>query len=166
MKKEEKKINLGKKIIGWEITEFEGHQREKAWYLIAGGIAILLFIFALATKNYLFALIVLMAAFIIVMHDGKEGELVPFSITDEGILIGRKFIDYDELKDFSIVYKPHQGVKNLYFRNKNTFKPRISISLAEQDPLKIRNVLIKFLDEDLDRTDQPLSEGLAKLLKL
>jgi len=49
---------------------------------------------------------------------------------------------------------------------KNPIKPRLSIPLRSLDPLTIRNYLVKYLDEDLERTEPPLSEQLTKRLKL
>ena len=92
--------------------------------------------------------------------------MVKISLTDEGVIVGKKFYDYDEIKDFSVVYKPRQEVKNLYFEFKSFLRPRLSIPLENKNPLLIRKNLLKYLPEDLDRTDQPLSEGLGKLFKI
>ena len=100
------------------------------------------------------------------MTDGQEPEKVKISITDEGVGVGKKFYDYDDLKDFSIIYKPKYGVKNLYFEFKFWIRPRLTIPLQDMNPLIIRDILLKYLTEDLERTDQPLSEALGKLFKL
>jgi len=92
--------------------------------------------------------------------------LVKISLTEEGIIVGRKFYDYDEFKNFSIVYKPKQETKSLYFEFNNSLRPRLSIPLKKMNPLLIRKNLLKYLPEDLDRTDRPLSEELGKLFKL
>jgi hypothetical protein len=92
--------------------------------------------------------------------------LINIVLNDEGIVVGRKFYDYDELKNFSVLYKPKQGVRNLYFEFKNGLKHRLSIGLDGMDPIVIRDYLLRYLHEDLERTDLPLSESLARLLKL
>lgn len=166
MPENQEQINYGDEIIGWAVPEYEKHERPKSWYIAASIVAVLLLIYSFWTANFLFAVIIIVASLVIILHDGREPDLVRFSITDEGIIIGRKFYDFDEIKDFSIVYKPKQGVKNLYFEFKNSLKHRLSIPLQDKNPLKIREELLKYLKEDLDRTDQPASEGIAKLLKL
>ena len=60
----------------------------------------------------------------------------------------------------------HIVKKQLYFEYKSGLKPRLSIPLRRMDVLVVRNFLIKYLDEDLDRTDPPLSEQLTKVMKL
>ena len=152
--------------INWEVPEYETHERTRNWYMIAAIIGVLLLVYCVITSNFLFAGIVLIGAMIIILTDGKEPAKVQIRLTDGGIEVGHKIYDYDEIKDFSIVYKPKLGVKNLYFEFKTVTKPRLSIPLLDRDPLIIRDKLLKYLQEDLERTDQPLSEGLAKMFKL
>jgi hypothetical protein len=159
-------IDYGDEVFTWPVPEFEKHDRPKSWYIGGIAIGIIFIIYAIYTSNFLFAVIIIIGALVLIMNDGHEPHKVRFSITDEGLLVGKKFIDFDELKNFSIVYKPRENVKNLYFEYKNSFKYRLSISLLDMNPLPIREYLLKYLTEDLERTDQPLSEGLAKLFKL
>lgn len=166
MPQEQPKIDYGDGIMSWHVPEYEKHGRTKLWYIIASIIALLLLLFSFLSGNFLFAVIVIITALIIILHDGREPNKVKVLLTDEGIIIGRKFYDYDEFKNFSIIYKPRQDVKNLYFEFKNAIRQRLSIPLKNINPLSIRKNLLKYLSEDLDRTDQPLSEGLAKMFKL
>ena len=158
--------NFDLETISWEVPEYETHERTRNWYIIAAVIGVLLLVYSVITSNFLFAGIIIIGTLVIILTDGKEPIKVRISLTDEGVEVGRKFYDYDEIKDFAIVYKPKMGVKNLYFEFKTVVKPRLSIPLLDRDPLVIRDKLLKYLQEDLERTDQPLSEGLAKLFKL
>jgi hypothetical protein len=158
--------DFGKKIAGWSIPEYEKHDRSKNWYIAASIISLFLLLYAFLSANFLFAVIIVVVALVVILHDGQEPDKVKVVITDEGVLLGRKFYDYDEMKDFSIIYKPKQGIKNLYFEFKTAVRPRLSIPLEKTDPLPIRENLLKYLPEDLERTDQPLSEALAKFFRL
>lgn len=166
MPKPEENIDQGDEIVSWQVPEYEKHERNKSWYILASIIGLLLLVYAIYTKNFLFAVIIIIVSLILILTDKGDPNLVKISITDEGIIVGRRFYDYDEIKDFSVVYKPKQGVKNLYFEFKNALRQRLSIPLEDMNPLSIRENLLKYLPEDLDRTDHPLSERLAKLFKL
>lgn len=157
---------LGKKIIGWSVPEYDKRERQKNWYIISALVGLLLLIYSFFSGNFLFAAIIIIGALVIIIHDGQEPLAIDFIITDAGLVVGRKFYDYDVIKDFSIVYKPRENIKNLYFEFKNVLKPRLSIPLGKINPLPIRENLLKYLAEDLERTDQPLSETLAKMFKL
>ncbi len=166
MEKNEQNINFGNEIESWVVPEYDKHERSKKWYIFAISVSILLLAFALLTSNFLFAVIVVIAAIVIILNDGREPERVKVSITGQGILVGKKFYDYDKLKNFSVIFKPQEQTRNIYFEFKFSFKQRLSIPLENKDPLQIREILLKYLPEDLERTNAPLSEGLAKLFKL
>lgn len=159
-------ISYGKEIISWSIPEYDKHKREKNWYIISAIIGLIFLAYSFFSGNFLFAAIIIIGALVIIIHDGQEPIKIDFAITDEGLIVGKKFYDYDIIKDFSVVYKPNQNIKNLYFEFKNVVRPRLSIPLGDMNPLPIRENLLKYLPEDLERTDQPLSEALAKMFKL
>jgi len=159
-------INYGKKITGWSIPEYDKRERERNWYIISAAVGLIFLIYSFFSGNFLFAAIIIIGALVIMIHDSQEPITIDFVITDEGLIVGRNFYDYDVIKDFSIVYKPNQNIKNLYFEFKNVIRPRLSIPLGSMNPLPIRENLLKYLPEDLERTDQPLSEALAKMFKL
>ena len=153
-------------FISWRVAEYEDHERTRNWYIGSGIAASLLLIYAVWAANFLFALIVIMAGIIIILNDGQKPMEVTVTLTDEGLMLGKKFYDYDEIDNFSIVYKPKQKVKNVYFEFKSSLRHRLSIPLENVNPLTLREFLLQYMDEDLERTDQPLSEGLARLFKL
>ena len=158
--------DIGDSLSSWMVPEYDKHERTRRWYYTAGIIGALLLVYSFWTLNFLFALIVITAAIIIILNDGRDPDLIHVSLTDEGVIVGRKFYDYDDIKDFSIVYKPRNDFKNLYFEFKNPLKHRLSIPLLDMNPLPIRDILLRYLPEDLDRLHPPASEGLAKLFKL
>ena len=165
--------------ISWPVPEFDKKEREKRWYLIAVAFLLISLFFCFfeisnwrpvflgVNSNFMFALILILSAMIMIINDGQETNLVEFKIGPEGINVGRKFYDYDELNHFAIIFKPNIEIKHLYIEFKNGFlHPRLSIPLNEQDPITVRNYLKRYLDEDLERLGPPLSEQLTKLLKL
>lgn len=170
--------NKGKNFFEWQVPEFNKPERSKRWYILASiFVMVCLFlsfftisdwsiIFLGAKSNFLFALIILISMAIIVIHDGQEPKMVTVKLSPEGIQIGRRFYDYDDISKFCVLYKPRQSVKNLYLEFSNKMMPRLHIPLRRQDPLAIRNYLVRYLNEDLDRIAPPLSEELTKLLKL
>lgn len=157
---------IGLEIVSWEIDSHDRHQRSKAWYI---GFALIMFgliIYAVTTDNFLFALILIIFSFLFLINDARHPAKIPVSLTTEGILVESKFYEYDTIQDFSIVYKPHFNIRKVYFEFKGVTKHRLSLPLEDLNPLLVREELLKYLPEDLDRTDEPLSEVLAKIFKL
>lgn len=164
--------------LKWEIPEYRRPNRGRHWYTGAGiFIFICLFfsffafqgwkpVFLGAGSNFLFALIIVIAAIIMIVKENQEPIMIDFELGPEGVTLSGRFHDYDEFKNFSVLYKPKQSLKNLYLEYKNSLKPRLSIPLRRMDALTVRNFLVRYLDEDLDRLHPPLSEQLTKMLKL
>lgn len=166
------------KYLRWQVPEYRAPERDRRWYLLAGLIAFLCIFFSFfslshwrlvflgAGANFLFILIVIIGAIIMIFNDSQPTIMVDVELGPEGVKIGQAFYDYDELKNFCVLYKPKMSVKNLYFEFKNSMRPRLSLPLRRLDALTVRNFLVRLLDEDLERSDPPLSEQLTKLLRL
>jgi hypothetical protein len=158
--------NSQENIINWKIPEYDRPKRNKRWYIIAIIVILAILTYSIITANYLFTIIMFMGSFLLFYYDKKEAPMIDFVLEEEGIVIGSKFYDYDEIKNFSIVYKPKENIKNLYLTFNNNLKNRITIPLIDENPLIIRRYLLQYLDEDLDRNHEPVSESIARMLKL
>ena len=166
------------KYIKWSVPEYRAPQRGRGWYWLAGVFIVLCLFFSFFTisswklvflgsaANFLFALIIVVAAIIMIINESQPPLMVKVELGPEGVKVGNRFYDYDDFKHFAVLYKPKQSIKNLYLEFKNSLRPRLSIPLRSQDALEARNFLVRFLDEDLERTEAPLSEQLTKVLKL
>ena len=166
------------KRLKWQVPEYRVPERPRSWYtaaLVLITLAIFFSFFAIRDwrlvflgneSNFLFAVILILAVVITILNENRPPIIVDIVMDPEGIKVGSKFYDYDEFQHFSVIYKPKQSLKNLYLEFKSGLRPRLSIPLRSLDALTVRNYLVKYLDEDLERTDAPLSEQLTKLLKL
>jgi hypothetical protein len=164
--------------IKWQIPEYRIPDRPKTWYSAALVLVVALLFSCFFTitnwrpvflgyqSNFLFALVIILSAVVMIINENRPPKIIDIKIDSEGITVGSKFYDYDAFRHFSVIYKPKQSVKSLYMEFKNPITPRLSIPLRSLDPLKIRNFLVKYLDEDLERTEPPLSEQLTNRLKL
>ena len=88
-----------------------------------------------------------------------------FAINEDGVVLGSKFIAYKEIKDFFIIYEPPE-VKTLHLEFNQGWRPRLAVPLGEQNPLAVREVLLKYLAENTERTEEPLSDYLSRKWKL
>lgn len=165
-RKKTKEITREDDVISWTVPEYSNNKKNKRWYLMAGIVGILLLIYSLFTANFLFAVIVVTAAMIIIMRQGEKVSLLEVTITDDGVEVGKDSYNWDGFNNFSIVYRPKEDIKNLYFEFKSFLRPRLSIPLEKMNPLLIRKSLLKYLEEDLERTDLPLSEQIEKMFGL
>ena len=124
-----------------------------------------LLIWSLFTLNILFAFIIILFGVILYLQTKRPPVDVKFNIFEDGIEIGAKFYKYKEINNFWLVYEPPQ-VKNLYLHFKTKIKPVLSIPLEKQNPIRIRKLLLKYVDEDLDKDEESFSEILGRRLKI
>jgi len=177
---------LENNVISWQTKEYVGAEKNKKWYIIASLVALALIIYAIITSNFIFAIIVVIAGVLTTFSSGMEPKTLEITLNNDGIKVGKEFYNYGQIDNFFIVYRPKEDVKNLYLAFKRFARPeleepskiiwlfwllnlartRISAPLEDANPLLIRNNLLKYLKEDTERTEIPLSEQLTKLFRM
>jgi len=160
----EEKNDFGKTLVSWKYPSHIKPTRSRRWYTIAAIIGGLSFAFAVITLNFLFSFILIMIVLIMVLQHRQMPSEITCDITEDGIKMVDDFFKYDDLKEFWIAYKP-PDVKKLYLSFKSSLRPMLIIPLEEQNPLKVRKILLDYLDEDLSREDETTTEALSRLLK-
>lgn len=159
-------VNFGELIYSTTIKEFEKHERGKRWYLIMTILAILLISIAILTANYLFALIIVLFAIIMVLQEMNKPIDLNFAVTETGIIVGNKYYSFSEMEKYWIIYNPPE-IKALYFEPKSIIKHRIMIPLGDDvDPVILRSFLNMYILEDLEKEEEPLSDRLGRILKI
>lgn len=154
----------GEILLTWPVDEYENHARGLLWYLIFALLGATALIYALATQNFLFAVIVIMFGVIIGLSSLRDPRQMDFIVTEIGVGVGHQFFTFKELKNFWILYDDE--VKNLYFEFKKSLRPHLVIPLYDVNPLPVRELLLEFLDEELEDFEEPLSDFFGRLLKL
>ncbi len=165
---EETQINLGgpgQAVVSWEIDEYPRAVRSRNWYAVGGLIGVALIVYAVATANFLFAVIILMAGVITLASDFKRPDRVSVALTTTGLVVGDTHYDFRAMRDFSIAYEPPE-VKLLYVTFRQLWQPMLSIPLEDTDPNLVRKELLPFCLENLDRTSETLTEVLRRVYKL
>lgn len=156
---------FGERLVGWEVDEYPQHVRSRMWYVIAGIVSVSLIVYAIMTANFMFAVIILMCCVILMISSFTKPERIPMMITTTGVILGDIYYDYQSIRDFSIVYDP-PDVKLLYLDFYAVTHPLLSIPLEETDPNIVRDSLLPFCMEDLNRTNEHLTDVVRRLYKL
>ncbi|MFH1236561.1 MAG: hypothetical protein V1685_06555 [Parcubacteria group bacterium] len=155
----------GKLLAEWEFPEFIQYKRSRAWYISSSAVAIGGFALSLLSKNLLFAIIIVIIAILYFIRDRQRPGTVVISITEDGISIGERFYSHESLKQFWLIYEP-PAIKRLYVRFQSGLRPNLSIPVEDQDPVALRAILLKYLEEDLDQRGESFSDGFQRILKL
>jgi hypothetical protein len=162
---EEEAYPYGRGLVQWEIDEYPNHQRSRRWYIGMGSLGALMFIYAIFTANFLFAVILLMFAIITVISEYKTPDKVPVVITTTGLIVGDTYYEFQAIKTFAILYDPPE-VKNLYLDFDSYLRPLLTVPLEEVDPNIVREILLPFIIEDVERDDETFGDILRRVYKL
>jgi len=152
-------------LASWEIPEFTKHERKASWFIYFSIALVALLAYSYYTANPLFAIIIVLFVIIFFATERGKPKTLVFAITPDGIMIANKLMAWRSLQNFYIIYYPPR-IKNLYFQPKNSLRSVVNIPLETQNPVEIRQLLLQFLPEDLQKEEIPTSEGISHLLKL
>ncbi|MDZ7797987.1 MAG: hypothetical protein U5L76_00115 [Patescibacteria group bacterium] len=166
MAEEKKEIpDRGKTLLSWDFSEYDIPNRGKLWYVSTLLISAAILVWSIFTGNYLFTLVIILVGIIFVFQNRKKPKILECRIKEDGIETGTSFYDYNDIKKFWIVYRPPE-TKVLYIDFKSSLKPTLPISLEKQNPLEVRKVLKKYIEEDLEKEEEPASDQISRSLKI
>ena len=158
--------DIGAIKAAWEFTEYpENESRSWKWYAIVGTGFVGCMIYAVMTMNWIFALILVLGAMIMKAQAMRDARRIPVKVGEDGIILDRRFYPYKDLSSFGIVYDP-PVMKFLYIDFKGSMSQSVPIPLSDANPLELRNVLLNYLNENLERQEEDFEEIMAKLLKI
>lgn len=159
------RTKYGKILAEWAVPEYIKYQRTKTWYVVMGSIGVALLLYAAFTKNFLFVVILLLVALIAYLHERQNPEILEFMILEGGVVLGTRYYPYKEIKSFWIIYEP-PDVKMLYFGIPRLLRHELPVHLENQNPVKLRQLLLTYLEEDLSKEDEATEETLARIMRL
>lgn len=146
--------------IRWTAHEYEPRNRGNDWYWALGIIAVAGAATAVIFGNILFAIVIIIGAFVLILHARKEPEVHEFEINKNGITIGDRLYPYRTLDSFWI---PDEGRPRIIIHSKRLLMPQIVIPLAEgisEDD--VHAALSQYLDEE--EHEESFAEHLAEWL--
>jgi uncharacterized membrane protein YobD (UPF0266 family) len=171
MDQKEIETKYGKILKNWTFSSKYTEKTSIYVKIIAILILGVSFTYSIISKNYLFSMIIFLVVFIYYFetknkNKEKTKEIEEdFYIVEDGILINDEFIDWNTIKEFYIIYSPEEKIKKVYFKLQNILTPRIFINIEEEDPNKIRNILSEYLEENLERKYEHISDRIEKFFK-
>ncbi|NQU99784.1 MAG: hypothetical protein HQ538_03520 [Parcubacteria group bacterium] len=140
-------------LMEWSAPEFVQYSKPKSWYISLLIIAIALIVCSIITSNFLLTIIVIFLAIIVNSLTRKKPKQLDVAITKKGVKVNEKLYTFtDDLGSFWILYDP-PDLKILNFKRQQRFLPEISIQLEKQNPLKIREFLLEYLEEEMEKEE-------------
>jgi len=138
--------NTGKIFHSWQAPEFEVYEKSRNWYIIAILFILAVVVYAIFTNSPIMAVTFILIGIVGYIYSQRDPRIVTFSITSEGLLADKNFYPYENIFSFWIFYEPtHTKVISLH--TKASALPFVHIPIEDEDPVKIRELLIQNIPE-------------------
>lgn len=150
-------------ILHWQAPEYEEYERDKKWYALIIFSLFTVISWAIYTNSPVMAITFILIGIVGYIHINREPKVMDFMITHDGIVAGKEIYDFDNIKSFWIFYEP-EGKRTISFHTKNNLIPYIHIPIYEEDPVRIRKILLDYLPEE--KHEEGIAEILERILKI
>ncbi len=143
-------------IYTWQASEFATNEKNKSWYLILAGAAILVSgVTFLITREWLSIVVIVVLAVAVGFYGNIKPRTLSYSIEELGIKIGEKFYGFNEFKSFSVL--EDMAVPSINLMPIKKLMMPISIYVAPSDLSKVADILgnyLPFEEKQRDFTDK------------
>lgn len=157
---------FGDLLMMWTMEEFHQHERGTGWYVTFCVLGLGLIVWALLSANYIFAILLILMGTYMLMEHFRDPANVPVMVLTTGLVVGNHYHPWDEIKDFSIVYEPPE-VRKLYLDFHPVKHLPVGLDFPEDmNPNELRETMLEFAREDLDRKEESFVDYMRRLYKL
>jgi hypothetical protein len=152
-----------KKEIRWKAYEYVYHEKSIDWYWYFGLISILLTASAIYLKNMMFAFIIAIGSFSMLLYASKRPREIEYIADKKGISFDGASYFYQEILFFWIVdNKKRSEEKLLLLQLKKTTSTLVVLPLGDIDVDNIRTFLLNLIEEK--EIDVPMSYVLMNVI--
>jgi hypothetical protein len=149
--------------IRWKANEYVYHKKSVDWYWYFGLIVLVLIASSIYLHNVLFAFIIAISAFTMLIYSNKHPRELEYVANKRGISFDTDFYDYKDIQFFYIIDDKKQSEeKLLLIQLKKAISPIIIIPLGNEEVDKTRTFLLNFIEEK--KISVPFSYVFANLI--
>ncbi|MBU1992408.1 hypothetical protein KKG51_01780, partial [Patescibacteria group bacterium] len=143
---------------------FEKFDKGTAWFVVAFMASGLLIYYGFANGAWSFSLAIIAAMIAYGVHLKQKPRKVKIKISKMGITLGKIKVPFSHMRTFWITYHP-PFMKTLTIRTTDVWLSDLTIQLEDQDPVEIREFLVKQIPE-WEGKQIGFFDSLARFFKL
>ncbi len=133
--------------LRWHAQEYEHIERAPDWYWALGVVALCLALVSVLFSDYLFAIIIIIAAFTFALMSRTAPPVVEIILTERGIRIGHAMLKYEDIIAFWV--EDHDITQPIILIDTiKLMSPNIIIPIKENiDPHQVRTFLAAHIEQ-------------------
>lgn len=136
----------------WSASEFVEHDKSISWYLILGGLTLVVdIILYFWTRDFISIFAVTAMAVLLGVMGSRKPRVLDYRLDSSGLTVGNVFHPYAEFKSFAIM--EDGALRTITFLPVKRFMPPISVFYAPEDQEQITEVLGRHLPMELRQRD-------------
>ena len=151
-------------LLSWKAPSFMPFHRGRVWHLVAGTLMGLLVTYALISGSITMTLALAALVVAFYLSHKQQPRMVEVSVRELGIEYDGALYPYHQIKSFWLLYHPPY-VSVLYLKLGDKHPKLIKIELADQNPNKLRKLLLNEIPED-EGGNEPPFDLFARLMRL
>ncbi|MEK7209045.1 MAG: hypothetical protein AAB677_02190 [Patescibacteria group bacterium] len=131
----------------WETLEYEHYEKSPNWFWAIGLGGAMLILVAILMKNFLLAILLLLATFALILHGGKRPDKITVAIGRQGVQVRHLLYPFKTLRSFWV--HDHLPIKKITLRSDKAFMPHLHLPLGDEvDHEEVRLFLLEHLPEE------------------
>lgn len=131
-------------VLTWRAPEHQHAERGSDWYIALGIIAISIALTSILFNNFLFALLIVLAAITLGMLASRTPPVVDFFLTERGLMVDETLYVYEEMFAFWVT---DGDQPTLLIDTPRFMTPDLVIPLTDVDPESVRVFLSERVPE-------------------
>jgi len=147
--------------ISWYAFEYKKREKTVDWYWAVIIISISIIVISVILHNILFALVIILSVFTLLMYSRRDPLMVEVDLGEKGIRVGKDLYPYLSLEAFWVDSLDEDDLKIL-LKSKKQIMPIISVPISEYSHEDVRNFLLEKLEEK--ELHEPLSQKVMEKL--
>jgi len=145
----QEKPSLEEEGISWSAPEYEKLPKPRYWYAINVFIVLILLIFALWSKNFFFALFIVLVEMVLIISGRRGPQNFHFLLNEKGLKIDNQFFGYEKFEGY-LLREGLGGVRKydeLILKKKNVINPYLKILFDRNLKEELKSILAVKLPE-------------------
>ncbi len=137
-------------VISWRTREYPHEAKNSDWYWSVAVISIAVAVSSVFFSNVIFAILILIAGFALILHASRPPKKIDVLLFEEGIVIDKYFYPFSVLESFSLA--DYEWPTRVLLKSEKLFSPLIVIEINtdEVDELEVKKFLLEKIPEELD----------------